>query len=133
MNTNAAALAPLRFEIRFDSLVQQGRGLVFPCDPEGTVDVDALSERARSNYFFAWDTLAYRREPAEALARDPGETRPLRLRGLVNLLFLAGIMGGAWLYGRLAGRIKKRRHELRRSTFEFHAEACAGGVCRQIE
>ncbi|MBI1917509.1 MAG: sodium:proton antiporter [Planctomycetes bacterium] len=49
--------------------------------------------------FFAWDSIAYRREPAEALARDLRETQPLRLRGRVNLLFLAGIMGGVLLQG----------------------------------
>ena len=57
MNTDVATLVPSRFEIRFDSLVHQGRGLAFPCDPKGVVDVEALSERARNNYFFAWDTL----------------------------------------------------------------------------
>lgn len=41
------------FELRFDSLFVEGRGLSFPCDAEGHVDLDALSERARSNYFYA--------------------------------------------------------------------------------
>lgn len=41
------------FEIRFESLVSEGRGFVFPCDEAGRVDIDALSERNRSNYFFA--------------------------------------------------------------------------------
>jgi hypothetical protein len=34
-------------------LSNEGRGLVFPCDQEGRVDIDALSERSRNNYFFA--------------------------------------------------------------------------------
>jgi hypothetical protein len=42
-----------RFEILFQSLFQQGRGLVFPCDAAGSVDMDALSERGRCNYLFA--------------------------------------------------------------------------------
>jgi hypothetical protein len=41
------------FEIRFQSLFREGRALSFPCDREGHVDLDAVSERARNNYFFA--------------------------------------------------------------------------------
>ena len=41
------------FELRFQSLFDQGRALVFPCDREGYVDLDAVSERARCNYLFA--------------------------------------------------------------------------------
>ena len=58
MRTNsAAAFVTSQFEIRFESLFHHGRGLVFPCDRDGVVDVDTLSERARSNYFFARATL----------------------------------------------------------------------------
>lgn len=41
------------FELRFTSLFNAGRALAFPCDAAGRVDLDALSERARSNYFYA--------------------------------------------------------------------------------
>ncbi len=41
------------FELRFVSLFNEGRGWSFPCDSQGRVDLDALSERARTNYFFA--------------------------------------------------------------------------------
>lgn len=41
------------FELRFQSLFHEGRALAFPCDSEGHVDLDLLSERARGNYFFA--------------------------------------------------------------------------------
>ena len=41
------------YEIRFQSLFNAGRALSFPCDPEGHVDCDALSEHARLNYLFA--------------------------------------------------------------------------------
>lgn len=51
MNT-AAAHAP-RFVLRFESLFDPGRGLAFPCDERGEVALDALSERARRNYFYA--------------------------------------------------------------------------------
>jgi len=51
--------------------------------------------------FLIWDTIAHGREPARASARDKSEAEPLRLRGLVNILFLAGIMGGVLLQGTL--------------------------------
>ena len=47
----------LRYELRFISLHQEGRALVFPCDPSGCVDCDVLSERARNNYFYARSTV----------------------------------------------------------------------------
>lgn len=45
------------YELRFRSLFDEGRGYSFPCDPEGHVALDSLSERARSNYFFARMTV----------------------------------------------------------------------------
>src|SRR5206468_10155095 len=44
--------------------------------------------------FFTWDTLAYRRESADALRRDLGERTPLAIEGLRNLPLLAGILAG---------------------------------------
>ena len=44
---------PARFELRFQSLFGGGRGFAFPCDPQGRVDLDQLSDRARNNYLFA--------------------------------------------------------------------------------
>ena len=41
------------FEIRFQSLFKEGRALCFPCDEQGHVAMDALSERARENYLYA--------------------------------------------------------------------------------
>ena len=41
------------FELRFDSLFVEGRGLSFPCDARGFVQMDTLSERARNNYLYA--------------------------------------------------------------------------------
>jgi hypothetical protein len=41
------------YELRFRSLFNAGRGYSFPCDASGHVDIDALSDRARDNYFFA--------------------------------------------------------------------------------
>jgi hypothetical protein len=42
-----------QFELRFQSLFDHGRGFSFPCDPKGQVDLDRLSERARTNYLYA--------------------------------------------------------------------------------
>lgn len=41
------------YELRFQSLFDSGRGFSFPCDPEGQVDLDRLSDRARNNYLYA--------------------------------------------------------------------------------
>jgi hypothetical protein len=41
------------FQLSFRSLFRSGRGFAFPCDAQGRVNMDALSERARNNYFFA--------------------------------------------------------------------------------
>ncbi len=42
-----------QYELRFCSLFDSGRGYAFPCNPQGHVDLDGLSERARNNYFLA--------------------------------------------------------------------------------
>lgn len=47
------AFNPSCYELRFDSLFVEGRGLAFPCNAAGLVDLDGLSERARRNYFYA--------------------------------------------------------------------------------
>lgn len=52
--------------------------------------------------FFLWDTVAYRREPAKALERDRVEREPVRVEGLVNVLFLMGIVGSVLLQVHLA-------------------------------
>jgi len=41
------------FEVHFRSLLRRGLEFIFPCDCEGHVDLDALSDRARANYLFA--------------------------------------------------------------------------------
>ena len=41
------------YELRFQSLFDEGRAYAFPCDAAGHVDMDALSERARQNYLYA--------------------------------------------------------------------------------
>ena len=39
--------------LRFRSLFNEGRGLVFPCDGDGHVDMNALTEQALGNYLYA--------------------------------------------------------------------------------
>jgi hypothetical protein len=41
------------FELRFQSLFDEGRGFAFPCDAQGHVDIDLLSARLRLNYLYA--------------------------------------------------------------------------------
>ena len=42
-----------QFQLRFQSLFNSGRGYAFPCDAEGHVDLDGLSDEARNNYLYA--------------------------------------------------------------------------------
>jgi hypothetical protein len=67
------------YVLRFDALSGAGRGLAFPCDAKGRVDLDALSEPARHNYFYARTLMG--REFAfpvvrEAAARERMATPP---------------------------------------------------------
>ena len=48
-----SSVSPSRFELHYQSLFHPGRGLVFPCDARGEVELDALTEKARRNYFYA--------------------------------------------------------------------------------
>ena len=41
------------FQLHFQSLFDAGHVYVFPCDAAGQVDLDALGERARNDYFYA--------------------------------------------------------------------------------
>jgi hypothetical protein len=42
-----------QYELRFQSLAASGHGYAFPCDFKGHVDLDQLSDLARTNYLFA--------------------------------------------------------------------------------
>ena len=54
MNLTSASDAAIEcWQLRFESLFQQGRALAFPCDERGRVQLDSLSERARRNYLYA--------------------------------------------------------------------------------
>ncbi len=43
--------------------------------------------------YAVWDSIVYAREPPAARARDRAEVEPLRLRGVVNVLWLVGVIG----------------------------------------
>ena len=49
----ASATTAANYEIRFQSLFHEGRGIAFPCDCEGNVDLGSMNERARSSYALA--------------------------------------------------------------------------------
>ena len=42
-----------QFELRFSHLFRPGRGYSFPCDAQGCVDLDGLSDTLRDHYLFA--------------------------------------------------------------------------------
>lgn len=41
------------YELRYQSLFNAGRSLCFPCDADGHVLLDLLTERAKQNYLYA--------------------------------------------------------------------------------
>lgn len=51
-SSSTAAVAPT-FVLRFTDLFDRGRGFAFPCDAQGHVDMENLSERGLTNYLFA--------------------------------------------------------------------------------
>jgi hypothetical protein len=53
MTSISSATGHFGYELRFDSLFASGRGFAFPCDAAGHVNLDRLSPRARSNYWYA--------------------------------------------------------------------------------
>jgi hypothetical protein len=46
-------LPGMHYEIRYQPLSGRGPELSFPCDADGTVHLDELSDRARNNYLYA--------------------------------------------------------------------------------
>lgn len=47
--------------------------------------------------YFIWDTMAYRRETAATIRHDESVRKPLRLRGWINFLWLAGVVAAVAL------------------------------------
>ena len=53
IESSALARCEARYELRFDGLFKRGRGYAFPCDAQGHVDIDELTDRSRINYLYA--------------------------------------------------------------------------------
>jgi len=53
IESSALVACKNRYELRFTGLFNRGRGFAFPCDAQGHVDVDELTDRSRVNYFHA--------------------------------------------------------------------------------
>jgi hypothetical protein len=68
MNETSHAAAKPSFFVRFANLFDAGRGLEFPCDERGSVNLDALSDRARWNYLFARAMVGREFSPPRILA-----------------------------------------------------------------
>ena len=49
IESSAVAAEGVRYELRFTGLFNRGRGYAFPCDAQGHVDIDELTDRGRSN------------------------------------------------------------------------------------
>ena len=73
MKSPAASPQYTDYEIRFLSLFDAGRALAFPCDEQGRVPLDELSDRARNNYFYARAVIGreYATPAVRELAREP--------------------------------------------------------------
>jgi hypothetical protein len=50
---NTSTMNQTRHELRFRPLLDAVRGYAFPCDAQGKVDLDALCEHTRNDYFYA--------------------------------------------------------------------------------
>ena len=61
---------PAGYELRFRSLFDSGRALAFPCDANGQVHLDDLSERARHNYLYARAVVGREYFRPEVLPRE---------------------------------------------------------------
>ena len=69
-NSTTHSQGHARYELRFRSLFDAGRGYSFPCDASGRVDLDKLSERVRSNYLFARAVVGQELAVPEVHLRD---------------------------------------------------------------
>ena len=68
MNCSIESILGAAYEVRFQSLFNEGRAMSFPCDAQGTVLLDALTERARNNYLYVRAVVG--REYAYPLVRQ---------------------------------------------------------------
>jgi hypothetical protein len=52
MNSELLPVERTHFELHFQSQFSAGHDYAFPCDAQGQVDMDRLSDRALANYLF---------------------------------------------------------------------------------
>jgi hypothetical protein len=52
MNSEPLCVERIHFALRFHSLFSAGHDYAFPCDAQGQVNLDSLSDRALANYLF---------------------------------------------------------------------------------
>ena len=50
---NSSGPNDTQFELRYQSFSTHRCGFAFPCDAQGRVDLDRLSDEARENYLYA--------------------------------------------------------------------------------
>jgi len=67
---NNTSHASTGYELRFRSLFNEGRAYAFPCDAEGHVDMDSLSERSLNNYLYARSVIG-REDAIPAVQSSP--------------------------------------------------------------
>ena len=70
MRTNPSMPAASEFSVMFTSLSDRGESLVFPCDREGHLDLDAASEQTRNTYLFARGMIGRRFLRPVVLVKD---------------------------------------------------------------
>ena len=51
--SESCTLRKVRYELRFVGISDEGRNRSFPCDEGGNVDIDELTDRGRTDYFYA--------------------------------------------------------------------------------
>jgi len=51
--SQSTRLLDMAYEIHYQPLSGRGPELCFPCDEQGRVPLDSLTDRARNNYLFA--------------------------------------------------------------------------------
>lgn len=64
--------AAAAFEVRFQSLLDEGRAMAFPCDSEGRVNLDALCDRSKNDYLFARRMIGREYATPRVLACESG-------------------------------------------------------------
>ena len=73
--------APDTYELLFAALERGTRGVTFPCDAQGHVDLDALSDSSRNAYFYARAVVGrvFARPAVHRRRTAPGFGRPNEL------------------------------------------------------